>query len=284
MGTGEPLIRNISDTARWVAFYRALETDRPDALFRDPHARRLAGARGESIAAAISFGNKNLWSFVARTLLFDEMIAARVAQGADLIVNLAAGLDTRPYRLALPRALQWVEVDLPEILDHKEAMLHGEQPACTLERIRLDLADLAARRELFQQLGRRGSKVVVVSEGLTIYLEEDAVAALARDLAAVPSFAHWILDLSSPGLLRMLKKKMGRHLDAAGAPLKFAPAQGADYFRAHGWQPVEVHSLLKTAARLKRLPFFLRLIARFPEPNGPPGQRPWGGVCLLAHG
>jgi O-methyltransferase involved in polyketide biosynthesis len=44
-----PLIRNISDTARWAAVFRARESDRPDALFRDPFARRLAGQRGEQI-------------------------------------------------------------------------------------------------------------------------------------------------------------------------------------------------------------------------------------------
>jgi len=39
-------ISSVSDTARWVALYRAMESDRPDALFRDPYARRLAGAAG----------------------------------------------------------------------------------------------------------------------------------------------------------------------------------------------------------------------------------------------
>jgi O-methyltransferase involved in polyketide biosynthesis len=41
----EPLVRNIADTARWVAWFRAQETLRPDAVFRDPLAARLAGER-----------------------------------------------------------------------------------------------------------------------------------------------------------------------------------------------------------------------------------------------
>lgn len=45
MSQTDPLIRNISDTARWAAVYRARESQRLDALFRDPFARRLAGAR-----------------------------------------------------------------------------------------------------------------------------------------------------------------------------------------------------------------------------------------------
>ncbi|PYL21082.1 MAG: SAM-dependent methyltransferase, partial [Verrucomicrobia bacterium] len=45
----------MSDTARWVAVYRARETQRTDAVFRDPFARQLAGERGEQIAASMSF-------------------------------------------------------------------------------------------------------------------------------------------------------------------------------------------------------------------------------------
>ncbi len=88
-------IRNISDTARSVAFYRALESERVDALFRDPFARRLAGARGEEIAAAMPTGQRHTWPYPVRTYLFDQFITEQVQQGADLVVNLAAGLDAR---------------------------------------------------------------------------------------------------------------------------------------------------------------------------------------------
>ena len=120
MNEPESQIRRISDTARWVAVYRARESERPDAVFRDRFARRLAGALGEQIAASIPFAEKNSWPFVARTWLVDRIVSDQVRQGTDLIVNLAAGLDARPYRMELPPSLQWVEVDLPEILAHKE--------------------------------------------------------------------------------------------------------------------------------------------------------------------
>lgn len=67
----EPAIRNVSDTALWVAMYRALESERPDALFRDPYARALAGERGARIAAQQTEATKHAWSFTARTALFD---------------------------------------------------------------------------------------------------------------------------------------------------------------------------------------------------------------------
>ena len=280
--TDEPLIRDISDTARWMAVYRARETEREDAAFRDPFARALAGERGERIAQALTFTEEYAWSFVARTYLFDRFVSRLVQHGADMVVNLAAGLDTRPYRMDLPASLRWVEVDLPDILDYKEEILGGATPVCQLERVRLDLSNEDGRRGLFADLGRRATRVAVIAEGLVVYLMADAVGSLARDLAGPPAFQHWALDLASPGLIEMMKSSVGRAVSEAGAPFLFAPAEGPPFFAAHGWQPIEVRSLLKTAAKLGRLPFALRMFAMLPESDGAQGSRPWSGVCLFA--
>lgn len=274
------LIDNISDTARWVAVYRARETERPDALFRDPFARRLAGERGEQIADSIAFAKKNEWSWLARNWLFDKLITEQVQQGCDLVVNLAAGLDSRPYRMDLPPSLLWVEVDLPEILSYKEEILADDKPVCALERIRLDLSQVGERGVLFAELGKRSNRALIITEGLIMYFTAEEVAALAQDLAAPPSFQRWVLDLTSPGLLKMLKEKMGEQM-GEDAVLKFAPPEGPGFFSPLGWKPLEVHSYLKTAARLKRLPLFLRLMSMLPESNAEQGSRPWAAACLM---
>jgi methyltransferase (TIGR00027 family) len=276
----EPLIRNVSDTARWVAVYRARETERPDAHFRDPFARRLAGDRGEQIARSMPLGRDSDWSMITRTYLGDQFINEQVQQGVDMVINLAAGLDARPYRMQLPASLQWIEVDLPEILSYKEEILRDEKPLCSLERIRLDLSNGALRRELFAELGRRAKNALIITEGLLIYLNTADVAGLAKDLAVPPSFQSWILDIASPGLLRFLAKRMAKQLTDA-APFKFAPPEGPDFFIPYGWKPVEVHSYLKNAARLKRLPLLLRLFALLPETQKSRRDRPWSGMCLL---
>ena len=97
--------------------------------------------------------------------------------GVDLVVNLAAGLDTRPYRMALPPSLRWVEVDLPDILDYKEEILAGAAPACALERVqhlaRLVLGgggadeshgEAAGLEELFQP--RPQARELILAQGL----------------------------------------------------------------------------------------------------------------------
>lgn len=275
-----PLIRNVSDTARWVAVYRAQETERPDALFRDPFARKLAGERGEQIAKSMPLGRDNSWSMVTRTCLIDDLVLDQVRSGVDTVINLAAGLDSRPYRMKLPPALHWIEVDLPEILAYKEEVLRDDKPLCALERIRLDLSDAPARRALFSALGQKSQKALVMTEGLLIYLTADEVASLAKDLAAPPTFQTWILDIASPGLLKMLAKRMSRNL-AESAPFKFAPPEGPNFFCPYGWEPTVVHSLLKNAARLRRLSLMMRFFALLPESEKSRRDRPWSGICLM---
>jgi hypothetical protein len=97
----------------------------------------------------------------------------------------------------------------------------------------------------------------------------------------VHSFERWILDVHSPGLLRMMQRRTGKALEKAGAPFRFGPAERAGYFRPFGWEPLEVQGLLKTATQFGRPPFLLRLLAKLPESTEAQSSRPWSGVCLL---
>jgi methyltransferase (TIGR00027 family) len=281
MREGGATIQNISDTALWAAVYRARESERPDALFSDPFARRLSGDRGEQIAQSIPFSEKSTWAWVMRTLLFDQFVTEQIRGGVDAVLNLAAGLDARPYRMALPANFRWFEADLPPILDYKEEVLAGEKPHCVLERVRLDLADVSARRELFVRIGAQAKKVLVITEGLIIYFEREDVAAFAEDLARQASFQRWVTDLASPGLVRMLQKNMGQQLSAGKAVLKFGPPEGPAFFEPHGWKALDVRNPLKTAAHHGRLSFGFRLLSMLPASNGKQGSRPWSGICLL---
>src|SRR5580692_6120249 len=173
----ERLVSNISDTARWVAQYRAMESARSDALSRDPLAARVAGAQGQAIVADVPRKLRSGWSIIARTKLIDDLVAACVAEGCTRVVNLAAGLDTRPYRLPLPASLTWIEADLPALVDEKERLLAGETPVCAVTRARVDLADAAARAAFLASVAG-DARTLVITEGLVQYLDDATVAAL----------------------------------------------------------------------------------------------------------
>lgn len=252
------LIDSISDTALWVAVYRAMESEREDALFRDPYARRLAGERGERIVAGLPYAEQ-AWPTIVRTAVLDELILAAVRRdGVRLVLNLAAGLDARPYRLHLPADLLWVEVDLPQLLAYKEEQLSGETPHCRLERVAADLSVPEGRKQAFDRADATGQDVLVVSEGLLVYLAQERVAGLARDLAARDRFRWWLLDLAGPMLLQWSGQNWGDDLERAGTPMVFGPAEGPAFFRPFGWKVLEDRSGWEEARRLDREPAALR--------------------------
>jgi methyltransferase (TIGR00027 family) len=269
------LVRNVSDTARWVASYRARESARPDALFQDPLAARLSGERGAAIAERAS--PHSAWSLIARTKLVDELVLDTVSRGSDRLLDLAAGFDTRPYRLALPADFPWIEADLPALVAEKNALLADEKPRCRLERHAVDLSDGAARSRFLAESTVGAKNVTILTEGLVIYLEEAVVADLARDFLACSAVKSWILDFNSPRIIADMSEQMGPLL--GNAPFKFAPANGVGFFEALGWQAREIKSLFHEASRMKRLPLWMRPFALLPPPNPrAPGNERWGGV------
>ena len=114
-------ITGVADTALWVAALRAHESQRKAPAFLDPLAGGLAGARGEAIARSFPNAAAVEWAVVLRTAALDRLIEEALAQGVDTVVNLGAGLDTRPYRLNLPKSLRWIEIDLPPLIDSKNS-------------------------------------------------------------------------------------------------------------------------------------------------------------------
>jgi methyltransferase (TIGR00027 family) len=244
-------IENVSDTARWVAVYRAMETARPDAIFRDPFAERLAGERGRQIVGEMKQGQQMAWAMIVRTAVLDELILDRIRNGGvDTVINLAAGLDTRAWRLDLPPALRWFDVDLPAISEYKRSLMRGETPKCQYEAIAVDLTDDTARAETLRRLGGVARTALVVTEGLLIYLTAEQVASLARALHATPSIRWWISDIASPRLLQLMRKMWGRSV--ASSPFLFAPEDSAAFFAPLGWREIAFRSGLEEARRLGR--------------------------------
>jgi len=278
-------ITSVSDTARWVAMYRAMESERADALFRDPFARRLAGPAGEQILASMPQGRRWAWPMIVRTAVMDEIVMRLVKeQGVDTVLNLAAGLDARAYRLDLPSQLHWIDVDLEGILSYKEAALAGETPRCRVEFVRADMTDQAARRALFQRVGASAKRALVISEGLLVYLTPEDVTALAQDLSAQPALRWWLIDLGSPALLQFLSRTWGNQLRSGNAAMRFAPEEGTAFFAPSGWREAEYRAILDEAVRLKRAPkmsWLWRLLGLFASKQRREQFKRFSGIVLF---
>ena len=207
------VMQNVSDTAFMVAGFRAAENERPNPLFRDPLAARLAGEHGGEILATMPYSVVGAWSVVIRTVIIDELITRAIGEGVDTVLNLGAGLDTRPYRMALPEDLRWVEVDYPHVIGFKESRLTEEAPRCRLKRIELDLTDREALRRFLADMSARATKVLVLTEGVVPYLTETDVTGLAGDLRREEKIRYWITeDFSPPG--DSLRRQVAREVHA----------------------------------------------------------------------
>jgi methyltransferase (TIGR00027 family) len=238
-------IRHDTETALLTAAWRAMESERTDALFHDPLAAGLAGERGLRIAGTKPDG---AWVVAIRTVLIDGFLRAAISSGVDTVVNLGAGMDARPYRMDLPPSLRWFEVDHPSLIDDKHARLGAEGPACSIERVGLDLADPDARRELFDRIWTTATRAIVLTEGVLGGLSVSEAGGLADDLRALPGCESWVLDYFSPRLLADYQ----RHQPYARLPVRFDPPSWEAFVAARGWRVRELRYLGEESERLHR--------------------------------
>jgi methyltransferase (TIGR00027 family) len=247
----ENLIQNVSDTAFLVAMNRAIETGRPDALFHDPLAERLAGDHGRKIVENLHRKDFSEWTVAIRTIIIDDYIQYAISEGIDTILNLGAGLDSRPYRMNIPKTLRWIEIDYPTIIAYKENRLMNEKPNCRLERVRMDLTDSTARQNLFREAGSHSKGILVLTEGVVPYLSVEETALLADDIRRISNIRFWIAEYISPLVLKY-RQSQARKRQMRNAPFRFKPTDWFGFFEQHGWRPREIRYFVDESKRLKR--------------------------------
>ena len=282
----EPVeIRDVSDTAIWVAYYRARETERRDAMFRDPLAKELVGARGEQFARLFGrISRYTEWVVVTRTVHIDDYILEGIRNGVDAVLNLGAGLDTRPYRMELPPDFKWVEADFPNLIQFKNEKLASHTPRCQLQRVSVDLADDAARSAFLGSVLPEAKKVLVLTEGVVPYLTEEQVAKLADDLHASPRYAFWLAEYLSPLTYRFYRGS-SRMKTLARAPFQFFPPDWIGFFASHGWKHVETRHATDITRRFKRrppVPWWARLVLMLVSKERREQMNKMSGFMLMA--
>jgi methyltransferase (TIGR00027 family) len=230
-------------SARWTAAQRAQETTRPDRLFHDGLAAALAGEEGLSalkMSEAFNPSAADTAAYLAvRTRFFDDFVADMVDAGLRQVVLLAAGLDSRAFRLDLPQGVSWWELDLPEVLDAKSEILAAEQaePRCAWAPVAADLTEDWAGA-LVDAGFRPEAPSLWLVEGLLYYLEEaDACRLLAEtSRLAAPGSAFGADMVSASFLTSPFTAPARAVLAARGWAWRSGVDDPEGFYESYGWR------------------------------------------------
>ncbi len=263
-----PHIEHVSDTALLVAASRARESERPDGLIRDPFAARLAGERGMELVKNVPTPEWMELGIGLRTRFLDELIDAACGRGVDSVLCLGAGLDARPWRLALPPELRWTEADFAEMLDYKYGVMQDTTPHCRLKRTSADLNDGPARRQILMDAASEAQNPLLITEGLLMYLPAETVQALAGDAHAA-GFRFWLMDSSSPALMRRAHGDAVDHINRVRAETHLEGPQIRETIEQFGWQPADRRLFIEEGPKL-----VLDRIMKIIQSEGRPPETP----------
>jgi methyltransferase (TIGR00027 family) len=227
-----------------MAAARARESGRADRLFYDPLAAALAGPEGfawlERMETAARSHGPGLYP-VIRTRFFDDfLLDACRRSGVRQVVLAAAGLDTRAFRLDWPSGTRLYEMDLPEVLDTKDAVIEaaGARENCERRTVRVDLKEESWPEALLAAGYKAEEPSVWLIEGLLFYLPGAAVHGLldkVNMLAAPGSLLG--LDLMNRNLLfsPMAWPQLAA-LTRRGAQGRFGTNVPEALLAGHGWE------------------------------------------------
>ncbi|MDX2294552.1 MULTISPECIES: class I SAM-dependent methyltransferase [Streptomyces] len=230
----------VKETGFITAVIRAMEHERPDAYLADHHAELLSTPRSRLMAREALAAGGTVGSVIVRGRFGDIALQEAVADGVTQVVCLAAGSDTRAWRLGLPARTRYFEVDLPGQLEAKEALLApvADQLACDRVALSEDLRGETWPRRLREAGHEPGRATVWIVEGLLPYLRLEHFAGLLSR----------IRSLSGPGSVLLVDAPHSAYFrDPANEEfLAFMASRGSAFrlglddlgglLGAHGWR------------------------------------------------
>jgi methyltransferase (TIGR00027 family) len=278
---------SVGSTALFVATARALEAQKPDPLALDPYAEVFCRAVGGDVADVLDgkipdhelktpdWGEYFVNFQGARTRFFDNYFRRAADDGVRQVVILAAGLDSRAYRLSWPDQTTIFELDQPQVLDFKREVLakQGAKPNAERREVAIDLRE--DWPQALQDSGFDPTKPSAwIAEGLLIYLPADAEEQLFSGINALASpGSHVAVEDSAPMASDDYSAAVEEErADAEGERRVFfqlvynerhAPAD--QWFDEHGW-----------TAEATPLADYLREVGRpVPATDGPHARAGW---------
>lgn len=234
MGVEKPMRKILSGvpaTAFLTALARNEATEDPNIDFMDEYAKRFAELCPSGIRS-ITRGTIGLSTAITRSRIIDELInEVLLDPSVNCFVNLGAGFDARPYRLQGLSRIRSIEIDLPEILECKEATLSEEDSPGELSRVPCDLTNLDQLAGVLAE-HCRGAKVLLLSEGLLTYFPTSFVSDLASLIVRCNIVSSWITDvmtIQSAEYLSLVSRQEGF------GDIEMFGLQDLEVFESNGW-------------------------------------------------
>ncbi|MDT5087150.1 MAG: hypothetical protein QOJ61_4193 [Mycobacterium sp.] len=259
-GDSWDLASSVGATATAVAARRAMASKGPNPLIDDPFAEPLVNAVGVEAFIKMMNGEIELTDddpaftsqrlavgMAVRTRFFDNFFADAAAAGVRQAVILAAGLDTRAYRLQWPSGTVVYEVDQSQVIEFKTRTLAdlGATPAADRKAVAVDLRDDwpgALRDNGFDS--RRPT--AWIAEGLLGYLPPDAQDRLFDNITALSSAGSRIGTGYVPDMRDRIAKRgkeiserwrrLGLNMNWAELVYDGERNDAAEYLTGRGWQ------------------------------------------------
>jgi methyltransferase (TIGR00027 family) len=267
---------SVGTTAVMVAAARAIETEQPDALIRDPYARLLVNNAGadvlweamldpdvvakiEAIDEESAARMHHMRGYQAvRTHFFDSYFADAVAAGIRQVVILASGLDSRAYRLDWPAGTTVYEIDQPQVLDYKSTTLaeSGATPSADRREVAIDLREdwpAALRAAGFDP----AAPTAWLAEGLLMYLPAEAQDKLFAQIGELSAPRSRVSAETAPMHAEERRQQMRERFKKVADELGLEEtvdvgelmyrdehrANLADWLNDHGWRATAQNSI-----------------------------------------
>jgi methyltransferase (TIGR00027 family) len=237
--------KRLASTACWIAAVRAQESTRANRLFHDPWAVSLAGQEGQIWRERMTGGKEeNEVGLVIRTRFFDDFLQ-RVTWERQVrqVVIVAAGMDTRAFRLPWPPHTRLFELDLPAVFERKEPLLlaAGVVPACQRSIVGVDLGG-DWKTSLLQAGFTPDQRTVWLLEGLLFYLCQEVVERLFNGVTSLSPMGSWLgcESKNSEMLTSASTRSWIEALEAEGVPWISSMDHPEAFLAGYGWSATVV--------------------------------------------
>ena len=248
-------MKPISQTAFYCCGVRMHDAERDKPVCGDIYAKTFMNEDGLRILETFKDETRPNISNVGRHRIIDDLLRQELIIHPDLcVVLIGAGFDSRAYRLD---SGTWIELDEPQVIAYKNERLPASECKNELHRIAIDFSTDSLEEKVSSFAGRR--PVVVVIEGVFMYLEQDTIEQLLQTLHRLFPQHKLICDLMTRRFFEKYGRTIHEKLTGMGATFRFTVDKPEKIFVQNGYRRIGWFSIVENTMEFesKKIPAIL---------------------------